>query len=732
MAKIAAFRPRRTAPSRVKVAYGFFLAMAWLLRLPHLLPLLTLTGLPVLNTEAGEGPGQGAFTMAQSNHWAFQPVPVQTPPKVQSEWQVRAPIDQFILAKLEPRGLRLSPPASKPTLLRRATYDLTGLPPTPDELHAFVADTSPDAFSKVIDRLLASPRYGERWGRHWMDVVRYADTAGDNADYPVPELFRYRDYIIDSFNHDKPYDEFVREQLAGDVLARQGPRNRYAERVVATGFLALSRRYGTGPYELWHLTMENTIQTVGQAFLGVNLRCARCHDHKFDPVTTRDYYGLYGIFAATRFPWAGAEELASKNFSRTNFPALLPADEAEPKWRAWRDQLQSLRGQIAELEKAKTGDKSSDKSAIETRDREIARLKKQLRTLEKPGVPPDLPAAYAVAEGDPGDVPIQRKGEPDKPGPVAPRCLPEFLAGGEPLRLPPGSSGRLEFAQWLTRPSNPLFARVMANRIWQHHFEEGLVATPNNLGLRGAPPTHAALLDFLARRFVEEGWSVKAMHRLIMKSAVYQQSSEASRGDEAIDPSNQLLGRFGRRRLEAEAIRDGMLFASGELDLAPPGPQPFPPPEKWAWTQHAPFKEIYESNHRAVYLMTQRFQKHPFLALFDGPDTNESTEARRSSTVPQQALFALNDPWLDRRARALARRALSRHGVSSTTRLRYLHEIAYGREPSRAELQRCADWIERGRSRAAGSGVPPSRCEEESWISLARVVLASNEFIYVD
>jgi hypothetical protein len=676
---------------------------------------------------AGGASLQAGFTVAQSNHWAFQPVAVPLPPALKTAKHARDPIDQFILAKLESRGLKPAPPAPKSVLIRRATYDLTGLPPTPEEVRAFLEDRSRGAFSKVIDRLLQSPRYGERWGRHWMDVVRYADTAGDNADFPVPELYRYRDYIIDSFNADKPFNEFAREQLAGDILARQGPREHYAERVVATGFLALSRRYGTGPYELWHLTMENTIETVGQAFLGVNIRCARCHDHKFDPVTTRDYYGLYGIFASAKFPWAGAEEIASKNLSRQNFASLLPESEAEPKWWAWQDRLKTLRDQIGSLEKATL----TDKPAAEERDSLVANLKKEARNLEKPGVPPDLPVAYAVREGTPEDVPIQRRGEPSKPGPIAPRCLPEFLAGGEVPRIPPGSSGRLEFAEWLTRPSNPLFARVMVNRIWQHHFGQGLVATPNNFGLRGGEPSHPELLDYLANRFVVSGWSVKAMHRLIMNSAAYQQSSEDSPAGQNLDPANRLLGHFGRQRLEAEAVRDGMLFVSGELDLSRPGPHPFPPPAKWTWTQHVPFKERYDSKHRGVYLMTQRFQKHPFLALFDGPDTNSSTESRRASTVPQQALFALNDPWVDDRARALGRRVL-RNRQARSARVCYLHQLVFNRQPSCAETQKCARWIDQGESLAAAAGVPAELRDEEAWTSLARVILASNEFIYVD
>ncbi len=298
------------------------------------------------------------------------------------------PVDRFVAAKL--RGLDLEPvgPASRRALLRRVTFDLIGLPPTPEEIEAFVGDQAPDAFAKVVDRLLASPHYGERWGRHWMDVVRYADTAGDNADYPIPEAHRYRDWIVDAFNADMPYDQFVQEQLAGDLLARQGPPEKYADRVVATGFLALSRRYATAPYEFWHLSLEDAIDTTGQAFLGLSLRCARCHDHKFDPVTRADYYGLYGIFVSTVFPFAGAEEFASMNKPREHFAPLDP--QAASKMNAYQKRLREL---DVEIKKGAASD-----------PKKLGDLKAEQRLLHRLGSPPGLPVAYGVTDGKPAEV----------------------------------------------------------------------------------------------------------------------------------------------------------------------------------------------------------------------------------------------------------------------------------------------------------------------------------------
>jgi hypothetical protein len=656
-----------------------------------------------------------------TRHWAFQPVRKPQPPADPSGWSANA-IDSFIAAGLRGQGLRPVAPADRRTLLRRVSFDLVGLPPTPEETAAFLADDRPDAYEKVVDRLLASPAYGERWGRHWLDVARYADTAGDNADYPVPEARLYRDWVLDAFNADMPYDEFVREQLAGDILARQGPADRYAGRVVATGFLALSRRYATAPYELWHLTLEDTIDTVGQAFLGLTLRCARCHDHKFDPVSTADYYALYGIFASTQFPYGGSEELSSKGWGRQHLVPLLPPEQAGPLLTAYKEKLTGLQAEVARLEKDGPSARHAD---------ELKRLRAELLALRRAGLPRGLQAAYAVSEGTPADVCIQRRGEPDIKGPVVRRGAPKSLASDGRLDIPPGHSGRLELAQWLTRPDNPLTARVMVNRLWQRHFGRGIVGTPNNFGTRGEAPTHPELLDWLAATFVEKGWSVKAVQRLIVLSQTYRLASADDAVNISKDAPNRWYWRHDRRRLDAEAIRDALLAVSGTLDRGRPGPHPFPPVGAWHWTQHHPFKDVYPSAHRSVYLMTQRLQRHPFLALFDGPDTNTTTAQRSTSTVPQQALFLMNSPMIRGQAEALARRLLAA-APDTAGRIRLAHELAYARPPRAEEVERAADYLAAYEQELRRAGTPMERVEVEAWLSYARVLFSADEFVYVD
>jgi hypothetical protein len=700
-------------------------------------------------------------------HWAFQPVTRGSPPPDPSGWSDH-PIDRFVMARLRDQHLQPVGLADKRTLLRRVTFDLIGLPPTPDEVADFLADHSPAAFAKVVDRLLASPHYGERWGRHWLDVVRYADTAGDNADYPIPEVRLYRDYVIDSFNADKPYDQFVQEQLAGDLLAKQGPRDRYTERVIATGFLALSRRYATAPYEFWHLTMEDTIDTTGRAFLGLTLRCARCHDHKFDPITTEDYYALYGFFASTQFPWPGGEEFASKQFPRQHFAPLLPPEEAAPLQASFQQKLQQLDTELRRTEKEsplakrlaelnrQLEAKAKQLQELEARKQNAEALKaewaalqkerdasngqlqarlNQLRrdrgNLVKPGLPANLPGAYAVQDGQPVDMYVHLRGEVEQHGPIVKRGVPRFLAGDQPLAIPAGASGRLQFAQWLTRPEHPLTARVMVNRIWQHHFGKGLVTTPSNFGLHGEAPTHPELLDWLAARFIESGWSIKAMHRLILLSKTYQLASSHDDRNAATDPANRWYWRFDRRRLDAEAIRDALLLVSGKLDRTRPGAHPFPPIAKWTWTQHTPFKEVYPSYHRSVYLMTQRFQRHPYLALFDGPDTNTSTEQRTSSTVPQQALFLMNNPFMVEQAEGLARRVI---GVSNdpVRRIDSAHQWAWSRPPQPVEIEKAIRYLTAYEQQLAKTNVSGERQELEAWTSFGRILLSANEFVYLD
>ena len=659
-----------------------------------------------------------ARPFAADKHWAFRPVHAADPPCDPDGW-AEGPVDRFIASGLRTHGLRPVAPADRRTLLRRVTFDLTGLPPTPEEADAFLADGSPDAYARVVDRLLASSAYGERWGRHWLDVARYADTAGDNADYPVPEARLYRDYVIDSFNADKPYDRFVREQLAGDILAGDGPPEKYAERVAATGFLALSRRYATAPYELWHLTMEDAIDTTGEAFLGLTLRCARCHDHKFDPVTQKDYYGLYAIFAATTFPYTGSEELSSKDFPRQHMAPLVAPAAAAPRLEEHRRKLERLQKQI---------DGGAKNKLPEVK---LKALRNELKALRREGLPPDLPAAYAVSDGKPVPQTVHLRGEPTTPGPAVDRSVPHFLAGDRVIRWPADGSGRRELADWVADAKNPLTARVLVNRVWQHHFGRGLVGTPNNFGVRGDGPTHPDLLDWLADRFVRDGWSVKALHRRVVLSKTYQLSSAADAADSARDPENRYRWRFDRRRLDAEALRDALLMTAGRLDRTRPGPHPFPPVAGWGWTQHHPFKAVYPSRHRSVYLMTQRIQRHPYLALFDGPDANHSTGKRTSATVPLQALYLMNNPFVREQAEGLARRLLAA-APDPAGRVGHALALAWGRPASPEEVAEGVAYVRRYAGELAGAGAPESDRELEAWTSYARVVLTANEFLYVD
>ncbi|MGE4003758.1 MAG: PSD1 and planctomycete cytochrome C domain-containing protein, partial [Planctomycetaceae bacterium] len=668
-------------------------------------------------------------------HWAFQPVSeVNVPPAVDG-WSGH-PIDRFIAAQWSAHDLRPAGPAENDTLVRRLYFDLIGLPPSPDETDQFLQAAARDrnsAIGDLIERLLASPHYGERWGRHWMDVVRYADTAGDNADYPIPEARLYRDYIIDAFNDDKPYDQFLREQLAGDIIAKRhkspgvatpglevatrGRDGSDAEQVIATGFLALSRRYATAPYELWHLTLEDTIDTVGRAFLGLTMKCARCHDHKFDPVTTDDYYALYGIFESTQFPWAGAEEFQSKKFPRQHFVSLLPEEQAAPLREAFEAKLKTLSDEIAALDERLKTCEESEKAALE---KDVARLRSEEVVLRRPGLPDGVPGAYAVQDGSPHDARIQISGEPTRPGDVVPRGAIAFLSS-EPLEIPDGQSGRLQLAEWITRPDHPLTARVMVNRIWQGHFGRGIVDTPSNFGTSGSEPTHPELLDFLASEFVRSGWSVKHLHRLILTSRTWQLASDDDAHNAAIDPGNTLYWKHDRRRLDAEAIRDALLAVSGTLDLNRPREHPFPPIKDWNWTQHSQFKDCYDTPHRSVYLMTQRIQRHPFLALFDGPDTNTTTEQRTSSTVTPQALYLMNSPEMAQIAADFAQQLIA-SSDDPGERIEVVHQRCFTRAATADEVQRGMDDIDRLLAALETESTPEADRERDAWTVYARVL----------
>ena len=880
---------------------------------------------------------RGAISPEDRAFWSFQPVRTRPAPEVEDRNWVRSPVDRWILAGLEAKGLRPVRPADRRTLIRRATFDLTGLPPTPEDVDAFLADASPDAFARVVERLLASPAYGERWGRQWLDVVRYADTAGETADYPVREAYKYRDYVISAFNQDTPYDQFVREQVAGDIIAGEDPGPSYARLVTATGFIAVSRRFGFDSENYHHLTIQDTIDTLGQAILGLTLGCARCHDHKYDPVSARDYYALYGIFDSTRYPFPGSEQKPNMR----SMASLRPRAESEALRESFARELASLEAGVKankaritietldeldgdfELQKPSAGgslgclvppwffEGSPDviaqaqspftnlthfegtvgvrfpndaadhrvwqrlspartarahgrlhfnidfrnaspqaggpgtyrffvghgpgrspaievfvsANALLVRNGDATESIRPLRPgtwynlqlildldrrtysgtmgapgdvtsfTEKPfspgwdgtidtilldgrgpvaGVRPALdvdnialretpispvgstsgaaPAgkpgradrarllgalieqraadlAYGMAEGTPHDVRIQNRGEPSKPGEVVPRRFLEIL-GGDSLADGVEGSGRLQLAQWLTRPENPLTARVMVNRIWQGHFGNGLVATENDFGKRGRRPSHPGLLDDLAHRFMAGGWSIKAMHRLIMLSSTYQLSSDYDTRGAEIDPADERLWRFPPHRLDAESIRDAILMLGGGLDRSPAGPHPFPPLGT-GFTQHGPFYAVYPSRRRSVYLMTQRNRRHPFLALFDGPDPNASTAKRSITTVPTQALFFMNDPFVHEQAEGFARRLLAA-SRDEGDRIRLAYRMALAREPLGEELEKSRDFLVRYRRQLGADGVPVGDHDRPVWSAFARTLFACNEFVFID
>ncbi len=1139
-------------------------------------------------------PAQSA-KFVTAKHWAYEPIRDPAPPNVQDEAWLRNGIDAFIRKKQESIGVRPAPPADKQTLIRRATFDLTGLPPTPEEIDEFVRDNSPDAFDKVINRLLSSPAYGEQWARHWLDVVRYADTAGETADYPVPLAWRYRNYVIDAFRTDKPYDEFLREQIAGDILAGRRPREQYAECVTATGFVAISRRFGFDSENYHHLTIQDTIDTLGQTVLGLGLGCARCHDHKFDAISMNDYYALYGIFDSSRYPFPGSEQkqkvrsmvpllpvtesratwrdyqariatlasqlakveqpvpaavlrsltemdgdfelqapaaggsngvlvapwlyqgkiavtnaaqspfknlyhggkvgasvpggngayriahaiypritreydgilhvnldvrvgaveatakglhrlsltaindgaavevlIASDNVSlrvgekierlcglqpnqwynlqlsldvkkrtvsgrvgrpgsvtefggrpflpswsgtidcltldshaqtESSYPSIdvdnvgvqelpVPAVSTEPSmiaagsnfpdpvaltkqlleltdndgdlelqtvgapparpWNpgpksavkvslssqspfrnifpagrlglhmpnreaydgfgltlsnvkadenrrlfvnfefrcanmaaggdgAWRyylghgpgrsaavelffngkeffrrsgDEIKSVCGlvigswyqvQLALDLKAKTyrgviassaakttfdgqlathwdgtidysfidsyghvnGARPSldadnfairdvplpsfDAAQVEVADNAndsrlatIANIRRQLAAIQKESGTwkqelNDLLAngpfemTYGMAEGTPHNVHVQIRGEPDQLGDEVPRGFLKILGGG-PLANGTVGSGRLELAHWLTRPDNPLTARVMVNRIWQYHFGRGLVKTPNDFGVRGLPPTHPELLDHLATQFIQSGWSVKAMHRQIMSSATYQQSS-GSRHDFAgsvafgnLDPTDLYIS-FPRRRLTAEEIRDAILAVSGELDSTPAREHPFPSPISWGYTQHAPYSAVYDHNKRSIYLMTQRLKRHPFLALFDGADPNATTDRRLVTTVPTQALFFLNDSFVHAKSEKWAAHLMATY-ADPMQRIEQSWRRAFGRFPTEIERYEAKTFLASYARELTAANM--DNAKKGAMAAFLRTLIGSNEFLHVD
>ncbi|OYP38363.1 PSD1 and planctomycete cytochrome C domain-containing protein [Rhodopirellula sp. MGV] len=682
-----------------------------------------------------------------ANHWAFRPRQTIDIPNDPTGW-AKTDIDRLVAARRQLAGVDVASDASPITFIRRATYDLTGLPPSPEEVDVFVERCEQTgmetAVKELVDRLLATSAYGERWGRHWMDWVRYADTAGDNSDYPIPQAYLYRNYIIDSLNQDVPYDRFVTEQIAGDLLPAESLEQRNRQ-TIATGYLAMARRFGSLVERYpWHLTIEDTIDNVGRTMLGMTLACARCHDHKFDPVSTREYYGLYGFFASTQYPFPGLELFQAQQ----NFVSLIDPAETESHLAKHQQKTDKLTAELNEklqrcreqaLENAEREKQCSLDEKRQMQDHLDGMLIDARRAGEKLAGHlkqiPDYPTAYAVSEATPTNAAIQIKGEPTRPGGIVQRGFPDVL-GGQTLtsKISERSSGRLELADWITAPDNPLFARVIVNRVWQKHFGTGIVPSTSDFGIRGDTPTHPELLDYVANEFIAGGYSLKQLHRMLMTSRTYRLSSFGDTDNEAIDPNNHWLWRFNRQRLDAESLRDSLLLFSGELDRTPQTePYPFPKKTDWTFTQHHPFKGSYPNNKRSVYQMTKRLTAETYLQTFDGADPNVCTAERDQSVTSLQALYFLNDDFVHQQSFGVAE-ILLKSQTSPQSRAAELFRLVLGRKPTDAESNLILSHVGQACQQLTGQVEESASVDvqKQAWASAARGMFRLNEFLYLD
>lgn len=809
----------------------------------------------------------GPLTLAgdpeSQTHWSFRPVKRAAVPSVRHVDLVESPVDAFILEKLESLDLEPSVLADKRTLIRRATYDLTGLPPTPAEVAEFLADDSPQAFATVVERLLASPHYGERWGRHWLDVARYANTRGDTGtdDNTSPFAFTYRDYVVRALNDDLPYDQFLIEQIAADQLGL----GENSPALAALGFITVGRHFRGNVHD----TIDDRIDVVTRGTMGLSVSCARCHDHKYDPIPTNDYYSLYGVLASSNEPdplpiigqhdaeafadyqarrgkiEADRNELVSRQEAETveryrkmTAGFLLASAQPEEKRerpadgegesralrrfgrRRWKDALEKINRDtdpvfgpwfaFAAIPEAEFSERAAElagqvvagklpyrvnslvagaiRSDPPTSLKAVAEIYSKLLTdLSSPPEPAandadrDALTKALLADDAPGNIPkdafrkllppgvqmqVQQfsaelvrldsdhrgaplramalvdnpqpqtprvflRGNPNNPGPEVPRQFLEVIANQNRQPFSQGS-GRLELARAIASPDNPLTARVIVNRVWMHHFGDGLVTTPDDFGVRSDEPSHPELLDYLASRFVNEGWSLKRLHRLLMLSRTYRQASDDSLRYEAIDPENRLLSKMNRRRLDFESLRDTLLAVAGDLDQAMGGRavELTPQPKVSAGGAFVgPAKEQPPSLRRVIYAFIDRQNLPGLLRVFDFADPDTITGRRYVTTVPQQALFFFNNPLVMQEARSLVSSAEFRECESVSDRVRYLYQRVYQRDPQTAEIDLANRFIA-----DSAPSADPARAGSASdpWQLLAHVLLMSDELMFVD
>ncbi len=664
-------------------------------------------------------------TAKDRDFWSFRAPQAVSPPQVKHAEKVRTPIDAFLLQKLQEKGLSFSPEADRLTLLRRASYDLTGLPPEPEEIDAFQSDTDPRAYEKAVDRILASPRYGERWGRYWLDLAGYADSEGKRSQDPIrPHAWRYRDYVVRAFNADKPYDRFLLEQIAGDELADYEHlplSDEIRDNLTATGFLRMTPD-GTGSDVVNFVperieVIADEMQVFGGAVLGLTLQCARCHSHKYDPIPQRDYYRLLDVFkgAYDEHDWLRPSSVPGQ--AKTQRPSrVLPyvSDDEKQQWHKDRARIQS---ELAALKKQPT---SPDNT------RQIKDLEATLQA--EPGI-------HALWDrGEPSPTYIYRRGDYLQPTRLVGPGVPSVLTDGKtPFVVTPPWPGarqtgrRLALARWLVQPDHPLTARVMVNRIWKYHFGAGLVATLDNFGNTGARPSHPELLDWLAREFVTQGWSIKAMHRLMVTSAAYRQVSTVTAQHEKLDPENRLLGHMPLKRMEAEVIYDTLLQVSGRLHENRYGPPDAVDVRKDGLVTAAGSAAGWR---RSIYVRQRRTQIPTLLETFDLPQMNPNCVDRINSTVAAQALFLRNNALVNELAAAFAERVEKTAGARPAQQLETVYRVALSRPPTSEEqtlgVQALIDLAEQWAQ--AGSTAP----ERQALTAYCHTILNSAAFLYID
>jgi len=696
-------------------------------------------------------------TVEERQFWSFQP-PVRRDPAGagQSVFSNSSgavhPVDAFLSARWQQEGLKPSPPAGRRTLIRRAYLDLAGLPPSPAEVEAFVNDTSPDAFEKVIDRLLSSHHYGERWGRHWLDLVRYADSGGFERDFDWPNAWRYRDYVVQSFNKDKPYDQFIREQIAGDEIHPAS-----AEAHVATGYLRLGPDNNIKTERTRMDELDDLIATTGLTFLGMTVQCARCHNHKFDPIPQKDYYSMQAVFFSTKhvdYPLASEREIARyeaerERISKLQEPLRNAKAEVEKPYRdrlfeerinqlpdyvqvAWRtppaERTEGQRLNARQIEATLKIEEAEILAIMSAADKpKRHELAAKIAELDRQR-PEKYPTAMTIAEEGRDPLPsyFLHRGSPSAKGSAMSPGVLTVASWGEvefPEPPPDASSSfrRRGFAEWIASPRNPLTARVMVNRLWQHHFGAGIVRTPSNFGKTGEAPTHPELLDWLAVEFVESGWSLKKMHRLMMTSKAYQMASDDLDANRTADPGNRLFWRMPRQRLEAEILRDQILAAVGTLDREVGGPAVFPyiDPDLFQSSTGRtwPGQPVGDPStwRRSIYVFSKRSIRYPMFEAFDQPDMVNSCDRRNRSTISPQALLLMNNAFVMRQAKFFAQRVATEAGAGTGDQVERAYRLALARAPSSGEKAQAVKFVE---------GSP------YGLVDLCQTLFNLNEFVY--